>query len=93
MFYFESIEPTRNRFRFYRVTVDRDLFAFTVTVTWGRLGSYSQRRILELSDPNEVLAYLKTIIKRRFNHRYNLVETQENPHLDLTPALESAKIA
>lgn len=47
------IDPTRRKFRFYRLDLETGLFGHTVLVRrWGRIGTYGRRREHWFEDPD-----------------------------------------
>jgi predicted DNA-binding WGR domain protein len=67
-----KIDPTKNCFRFYAITLASDLFnAYVVSCEWGRIGSKRHHRRVEVFDSaDEALAQVKRTEAIRAKHHY-----------------------
>ena len=53
LFHLERRDPTRNMKRFYRLSVERDLFGEILLIReWGRIGRQGRRRAEPQADPD-----------------------------------------
>lgn len=69
-----SIDPDKNRFRFYRISQQRTLWDEDVLVqTWGRLGTDGRSRVCFLDDGELAQAVITKQLRRRLQHGYNKV--------------------
>ena len=75
-FYFRHVDPERNRYRHYLLTIERDLLGQLVVVRrWGRIGAPGWHRIQvtfvhSLEEANEIV---REVINRRRWHGYRIV--------------------
>ena len=70
-----SIDPKRNRFRFYWVYLGEDLWGETALVkAWGRIGSHPRERFYWPRTDGELSSLLQRVILRRVQHGYRLNE-------------------
>ncbi|MDO9178712.1 MAG: WGR domain-containing protein [Agitococcus sp.] len=67
-----KIDPKRNCFRFYSISLASDLFdAYVVSCEWGRIGSKRHHRKVDVFDSaDEALAQVKRIEAIRLKHHY-----------------------
>ena len=67
-----KIDPTKNCFRFYAITMASDLFnAYVVSCEWGRMGNKLNHRKVEVfSSFDEAMAQVKRIEALRLKHHY-----------------------
>jgi predicted DNA-binding WGR domain protein len=73
----ESIDPTKNRARFYLLQWQPTLDGRMVLVRiWGRLGTLGQVRTLLWADDAEMPAHVERVVYRRLQHGYRLVAWQ-----------------
>ena len=71
----QRIDPTTNCWRFYRLTLQDDLFGGTVLVrSWGRLGTTGQERRERFGDPvaaqKELMRWMR--VKQRRGYREDM---------------------
>ena len=68
-----KIEPTRNCYRFYAISLASDLFnAYIVSCEWGRIGAKKFRRKVEVfNSVDEAMAQIKCIESLRIKHDYH----------------------
>ena len=77
----ERVDTARNMRRFYRMTIERDLFGGTSLVrVWGRIGTYGRRQVNHHA--NEGLAVHALVEfahkKRRRGYRVNVTSTTDD---------------
>lgn len=67
-----KIEPTRNCYRFYAISLASDLFnAYVVSCEWGRLGAKKLRRkVAVFNSLDEAMAQVERIESTRVKHHY-----------------------
>jgi predicted DNA-binding WGR domain protein len=71
-----SIDPTENRYRFYRLSHQRTLWGEEVLVqTWGRLGTDGRSQLQFLEDAEQVQTAMAKLLRRRLQHGYHVTET------------------
>ena len=74
---FVSVDPSRNRARFYRLSWQRTLDGSAALIcNWVRLGTSGQTRTIFVADQHEVHAKLTRLIKRRLRRGYDVREWQ-----------------
>ncbi len=68
-----KIDPTKNCFRFYAITMASDLFnAYVVSCEWGRIGGkLSHRKVDVFTSFDEAVAQVKRIEALRVKHHYH----------------------
>ena len=72
--YFQSIDPTRNRFRWYLLDLQPDLFGGVNLVRrWGRIGSPGKASSEHFADHEAANAALDAAVQRRRKRRYHVV--------------------
>ena len=69
-----KIEPTRNCYRFYAISLASDLFnAYIVSCEWGRIGAKRLRRkVAVFNSLDEAITQLKHEESLRIKHQYQL---------------------
>jgi len=68
-----SIDPTKNRRRFYELRTQHDLFGDPiVTRTYGRIGTPGRTRISWHTNPDEARTELVSTIALRLRHGYHV---------------------
>lgn len=69
-----KIDPTRNCFRFYSISLANDLFDDNVvTCEWGRLGDKKlHRKTIVFSSPRDALMYIGLAEEIRAKHHYQM---------------------
>jgi len=67
-----KIDPRRNCFRFYAISLANDLFnAYVVSCEWGRMGAKKVRRKVEVfTSFDEAMTHVKHIESLRLKHHY-----------------------
>lgn len=67
-----KIDPSKNCFRFYAVSLASDLFnAYVVSCEWGRIGAKRyQRKVEVFTSFDEAMAQVKRIESTRVKHHY-----------------------
>jgi predicted DNA-binding WGR domain protein len=74
---FVSLDPTKNRSRFYRISWQPTLDGSAALVcTWGRLGTYGRSRMLCAADQPNAQDIVARIIRRRLQRGYQVVAWQ-----------------
>lgn len=70
----ESVDPTRNRARFYGITVELDLFSNWLLVKrWGRIGTVGRSATHVLHSPVEALGMLGRAAESKGRRGYRRV--------------------
>ncbi len=73
--YFVSCDATENRQRFYSLTWQPLLWGGCALVwSWGRQGKAGVRRMVEYPDRASAQTQVERLIRRRIQHRYQLVD-------------------
>lgn len=73
--HFERRNPALNMKRFYRLTVERDLFGATLLVRqWGRIGTLGRRREEEMPDRTSAEHAADGLARRKRRRGYAAVE-------------------
>ena len=68
----KSVDPEKNRFRFYTVSLSMDLWGETFLVQhWGRIGTKGQRKFV-WGTPEELDKYVQGLLRQRELHGYQL---------------------
>lgn len=71
----ESIDPARNRFRFFVLRWQPTLWASPARVrTWGRVGRPGRTRVVPLPDGADPQDVIRRVLRRRLRHGYHLVD-------------------
>ena len=72
--YLESVDPEKNRSRFYSLETAPSLFGSIILIRrWGRIGSrHPQTLSSEYQDIDSLLKELRAILRRRHRHGYQL---------------------
>lgn len=67
-----KIEPTRNCYRFYAISLASDLFnAYVVSCEWGRIGAKKYRRKVSIFNSfDDAMTHIKYIESLRIKHHY-----------------------
>ena len=71
--YLESIDPKRNRHRWYRIEAESTLFGGVVRQEWGRVGQKGRRIEHELESYQETVLQIKRIMQTRKKHGYKVL--------------------
>lgn len=71
-----KIEPARNCYRFYAISLASDLFnAYVVSCEWGRIGCKKVRRKVEVFDfKADAITYIQQLEKLRITHHYQIAD-------------------
>lgn len=71
-----KIDPTKNCFRFYAITMASDLFnAYVVSCEWGRIGGKRYRRKVEVFDfEADAVAFIQQLETLRLKHHYQIAD-------------------
>ncbi|MFO1374881.1 MAG: WGR domain-containing protein [Agitococcus sp.] len=69
-----KIEPTRNCYRFYAISLANDLFnAYVVSCEWGRIGAKKfRRKVVVCNSLEEAMTQIKHEESLRVKHHYQL---------------------
>jgi predicted DNA-binding WGR domain protein len=71
-----SIDPAKNRHRFYRISRQRTLWDEDVLVqTWGRIGTDGRSRVCFLEDGEPAQIAMAKLLRRRLQHGYQVMNT------------------
>jgi predicted DNA-binding WGR domain protein len=66
-----SVDPAKNRYRFYRISHQRTLWDEEVLVqTWGRIGTDGRSRLCFLEAGEQVETAVAKLLRRRLQHGY-----------------------
>ena len=67
-----KIEPTRNCYRFYAISLANDLFnAYVVSCEWGRIGAKKfRRKVVVFNSLEEAMTQIKYEESLRVKHQY-----------------------
>jgi len=75
-----SIDPKKNRYRFYRISHQRTLWDEDVLVqTWGRLGTEGRSRLCFLDDAAQAHTMMAKLLHRRSLHGYRMTPAFADP--------------
>ena len=71
-----KIDPTKNHFHFYAISMVSDLFnAYVVSCEWGRIGCKKVRRKVEVFDfKADAITYIQQLEKLRLKHHYQIAD-------------------
>ncbi len=73
---FVSVDPGKNRYRFYVLRWHEDLFGQTVLArTWGRLGTRGNTRLFFVGEREQAAKAIERLVHHRALHGYELVES------------------
>jgi predicted DNA-binding WGR domain protein len=76
----EQIDPSRNRARFYRMEVGRDLFGvWTLHRSWGRIGTNGRARIESYASRAEAVTAWDRLAWAKRRRGYDLVGQGDLP--------------
>jgi len=74
VFHLEWVEPAKNRFRYYGVSVERNLFGDrSVIVRWGRIGRAGRQRVAASGDAGAMDIRARRLVRDKLRRGY--VET------------------
>ena len=69
-----SVDPAKNRYRFYTLTWQPSLFGGLALVrSWGRIGTSGHSRAIFFADQEGAQKAVEEILKRRMAHGYAVV--------------------
>ncbi len=69
----ERLDPVRNTYRYYVVSLEPSLFGDTALVRqWGRIGSAGRQRLELYADPTEAAEELEAWLRRKIQRGYYL---------------------
>lgn len=69
-----SIDPTRNRFRFYVLARQRTLWdEWAISTTWGRIGSVGQSRVAYYENRDKLAEGFARLLRKRLARGYRVV--------------------
>jgi predicted DNA-binding WGR domain protein len=72
---FVSVDPSRNRFRFYSLSWQPGLWGGGALVrTWGRIGTKGRSTGVFYQDRTSAQPLVEQFVKRRLQHGYQLVD-------------------
>ena len=70
-----SIDPETNRFRFYRIGIEPNLFGqHSMEIHWGRIGTRGRFRVPAFGDPDEIRSAARAIAARKIRRGHAAVE-------------------
>ena len=73
----ESIDPARNRFRFFILRWQPTLWNGPALVrSWGRVGALGRSRVVDVPDGSDPQETVRRVLRRRMGHGYRLVDWQ-----------------
>ena len=73
----ESIDPARNRFRFFTLHWQSTLWDGPALVrTWGRVGTPGRSRVVAVPEGSDPWATVRRVLRRRLRHGYRVVDWQ-----------------
>lgn len=73
-----SLDPTRNRARWYALTVARDLWGnLTVIKRWGRLHGARHERVEWFVEMDELRHIIQATHQNRLRHGYTLIQGRD----------------
>lgn len=69
-----KIEPVKNCYRFYSISLASDLFDdFVVTCEWGRIGARKpHRKVITFSSINNAIVFVEQAEMTRIKHHYKI---------------------
>lgn len=71
----QSVDPSRNRARFYSMAVVRDLFGNWMLVKrWGRIGTSGRMSSLTFSSAGEAISALSDVARAKGRRGYDRLE-------------------
>jgi predicted DNA-binding WGR domain protein len=72
---FRNIDPTKNRWRFYSLEIDRPLFGdWSLTREYGRIGSSGRISVESFASEEEARRAERQTIRLRIRHGYSPAE-------------------
>ena len=77
--YLESIDPKRNRHRWYRIEAEVTLFGGVVRREWGRVGQKGRRIERDIESYQEAIFQIKRIMDVRKKHGYRVLRSFVSP--------------
>lgn len=81
----ERVNPDRNEYRFYEVTIEPTLFRdHALLIRWGRIGKPSRQRIAETGALSSIRCAAEKIVRQKRRTGYEEPDvTSRNPHQSL----------
>jgi predicted DNA-binding WGR domain protein len=74
---FVSVDPAKNRSRFYELRLQPTLWGDTALVrAWGRLGTPGRTAVRSYADPRVARATAEQLVRRRLQRGYRLVRVR-----------------
>lgn len=74
----QRTDPAINLFRFYAISIERDLFGETLLVRrWGRIGTLGQARVERLASDAEARASLTRWLGAKVRRGYRVMDQTE----------------
>jgi predicted DNA-binding WGR domain protein len=74
---FVSIDPTRNRFRYYSLNWQPGLWGGGALIrTWGRIGTRGRTLETFYDDRASAQELIQQLVRRRFQHGYSVVDAR-----------------
>ena len=70
--YLESIDPKRNRHRWYRIDAELTLFGGVIRREWGRIGQKGRGVQHDFETYPEAIFQIKRIVRTRKKHGYKV---------------------
>lgn len=68
--YLTSIDPARNRFRFYRMAMRVDLFGGRLIKEWGRIGRRGRKKVETFKQYPLAFHEWDRTLRKRYRHGY-----------------------
>ena len=69
-----SVDPDQNRYRYYAVTVEEDIWGDPCLIlSWGRFNSHPRKKFIWPKDEGELERLIDKAFELREKHRYRLV--------------------
>ncbi|MBI1744394.1 WGR domain-containing protein [Candidatus Acetothermia bacterium] len=69
-----SVDPEQNRYRFYVLSIEKDLWGNSCLIQrWGRIGKKAREKVTVAADENELKKFAFNIFQQRMWHGYELV--------------------
>jgi 8-oxo-dGTP diphosphatase len=76
-----SVDPSRNRNRFYSMTLETNPVletSFRIHIAWGRIASWAQTRVETFGDRDDALEFVADVLTRRKSNGYSLKDKSPN---------------
>ena len=86
-----QIDPARNRFRCYRMSVQKTLFGeMNLVIHWGRIGSPLRMRVETFSEREHLEERQSELVRLRLRHGYSVVQGEVRNGCGVMPVVEGA---